>query len=540
MTQMLENEPKNVKYLTEELNKTFKDETLSVKTRKYEVSEATTFFSSVYERVRNTIDYKDEHLIKRFAIQRFLRVSLTSKTNPEDITDLLIKDLLRGRYLTDIDITDWKVEKIQKIVHKYIKAKGIIKRSNSREFQNGVWDSVLGVAASEIEKTLDPLFKPEIFVNLLGEYISAIVSKSAISDNVEDLQAHIFLACHRALVRSDISILTYHAMYMLHRDFFENPTDEVIEAFILAYPDFKKKVEKVLGSRFQDLLYLNVRRISPPIKVLEGVLERNPEMVEHILSDPRLLRDKAESYILSYYKDLKKKLNVRITRMLFYLFITKMTLALLIEAPVDLYLYGSISYIILLINTLVPVVLFYLIAKNVKTPGKANDELIFKTIDSVVYSDKFFLNEQSEKFFLKRISRSRRSSPALALVYSALYLLVYGIIFTTLTRYGFNFVSTMIFIFFVSILSYFAWNVRARAKDLEVLPSKEGLPGSILTIISLPILKVGKMLSIQVGRFNFFTLFFDLILEAPFKIIIQFFEDLIDFLKSKHEEVVQG
>ena len=90
------------------------------------------------------------------------------------------------------------------------------------------------------------------------------------------------------------------------------------------------------------------------------------------------------------------------------------------------------------------------------------------------------------------------------------------------------------------VLSYFAWNVRARAKDLEVLPSKEGLPGSILTIISLPILKVGQMLSIQVGRFNFFTLFFDLILEAPFKIIIQFFEDLIDFLKSKHEEVVQG
>ncbi len=537
---MDEKRSENVKTLVEELNKAYQEFSLSKKTRKFEVSEATTFLSAIYEKVRNTVDFKDEHLIKRFAIQRFLRVYLSSKSNKEEASELLIRDLLRGKYINDSQVTDTKYQRISGVVDKYISSKKLLNELRLSADQGGLWDFLLGIASTEIEKIIDPMYRPEVFIKLMTQYVLRTLRDSSFDLSPEQESLQVFLACHKSLVRSDFVILRYHAMTLMYPDYFNNPSSEAIKSVVSNLSNTKNYIDGIIKSRTQEQLYMQVRRLAAPFKVLEGVLEAYPEQVENILKDDVQLRIRCEEYIQSYYSDLKKKLNLRISRTLIYLFITKMLLAILIEAPVDLYFLKHINYATLAVNTFFPITLFYFIARRIRIPGQENNEKIFSVVRNIVYNDKYFLSEEEELQFKKRLVMYKTAKHWLSYAYAILYILVYGLIFYTLDKIGFNFTSIVIFIFFVSVLSFFAWNIRARCADLQMVAKKEGLLESILNIASLPILKVGQRLSVEVARFNFFTLIFDFILEAPFKLIVQSFEDIIDFMKSKHEEVVQN
>jgi hypothetical protein len=54
----------------------------------------------------------------------------------------------------------------------------------------------------------------------------------------------------------------------------------------------------------------------------------------------------------------------------------------------------------------------------------------------------------------------------------------------------------------------------------------------------MPIVSIGKFFSAQLGRLNFFTVLFDFLLEAPFKLIIEVIEEWITFVRARKEEIV--
>ncbi|MEK7595335.1 MAG: hypothetical protein AAB443_01940 [Patescibacteria group bacterium] len=537
---MDDNIAKNVNILIDELCKPPDKSLFDSKTNKIEVSSATSMVSTIYERIRNVIDFKDEHFIRRFAIQRFLRVYLSSKSNPEETSEILYKDLLRGKYINESHVSDRRAEEISQILKRYVFAKQTLNELRISDNQGTLWDFMLGVAASEIENVIDPNYKPEVFIKLMAQYILKALRGSNLDLSPEQEGIHVFIACHKALVRSDYAILRYHALRILYPQFFGVFDEQTVKAVVKSLPDTKKYVDGIIKSRTQEVLSIQVRKLAPPFKVLYGTLEKNKDRVSSILFSPPLLRDKADEFMESYYVELKKKLSLRITRTLIYLFITKMLLAILIEAPVDLYIIKHVNYISLAINTFFPVLLFFFIAKKITIPGRDNSNKIHELIHMVVYEDKLFASDLEEALFRKRLHANYKDKSWLSLVYAALYILVYGLIAVLLSKIGFNVTSIFLFYFFVSVLSFFAWNIRARSKDLQIIGKRDNVIEAILNVVALPILKVGQILSVEVARFNFFSLAFDLILEAPFKIIVQSIEDLIDFLKSKHEEVVEN
>ena len=48
---------------------------------------------------------------------------------------------------------------------------------------------------------------------------------------------------------------------------------------------------------------------------------------------------------------------------------------------------------------------------------------------------------------------------------------------------------------------------------------------------------MGQLLSRGLAKLNFLTAFFDFIIEAPFKLIIEVLEEWISFVRSKREEI---
>jgi hypothetical protein len=98
-------------------------------------------------------------------------------------------------------------------------------------------------------------------------------------------------------------------------------------------------------------------------------------------------------------------------------------------------------------------------------------------------------------------------------------------------------VSAAIFIFFLCVVSFFAFRLRLVTREYVAVPR----PDNVLTIISdffsIPILRAGRFLSETISRFNVFVFFFDFILEAPFKIFLNILEEWSAFMKEKKEQL---
>ena len=74
----------------------------------------------IYEKIRNAIDYKEEHLLRKNAIDRVLWRRLNLKFSTDNIGNSLIKELIRAGYLENNLIPASKSEEVESIINKYI------------------------------------------------------------------------------------------------------------------------------------------------------------------------------------------------------------------------------------------------------------------------------------------------------------------------------------------------------------------------------------------------------------------------------------
>src|SRR3989338_8039692 len=93
---------------------------------KLTVSQTVSFMALVYERVRNAVEFREEHLVLRAAIERILKRRLS--LNPEGLGEgeNLIRELLWARYFDNESLGGQDVAKIQLIIERYLQLKGYL------------------------------------------------------------------------------------------------------------------------------------------------------------------------------------------------------------------------------------------------------------------------------------------------------------------------------------------------------------------------------------------------------------------------------
>jgi len=102
---------------------------------------------------------------------------------------------------------------------------------------------------------------------------------------------------------------------------------------------------------------------------------------------------------------------------------------------------------------------------------------------------------------------------------------------------GFSFVSMVVFGFFLSVVTFFAYRIRQSALVYTFRPRTDTRL-SIGEALVLPMVAVGGAVSREVARLNFLAFVFDFALEMPFKTILRFFDGWAHFLSTKQDEVV--
>ena len=72
---------------------------------------------------------------------------------------------------------------------------------------------------------------------------------------------------------------------------------------------------------------------------------------------------------------------------------------------------------------------------------------------------------------------------------------------------------------------------------MELTGRKEGFLRSLLELLALPIVSVGRWLVTKFERLNVVAVFMDFVIELPLKMILKFFDSFSVVLKEKKDEI---
>jgi hypothetical protein len=123
------------------------------------------------------------------------------------------------------------------------------------------------------------------------------------------------------------------------------------------------------------------------------------------------------------------------------------------------------------------------------------------------------------------------------LIYLITFLVPFVLIIYFLKKINFSILSILLFLAFLSIVSFFGVRIRKSARELVILKKREKIIGELFDFVTLPFIRLGRWLSLNFSKINIFIFIFDFLIEAPLKIILQAIEEWLAFFKEKKEDI---
>tara|TARA_B100001964_G_scaffold112157_1_gene125121 strand:+ start:453 stop:2054 length:1602 start_codon:yes stop_codon:yes gene_type:complete len=503
---------------------------------KIEVNEITGQVSAFYEKLRNSVDFKEVHLLRRFAIERNLKRRLLLETLKPNIARSLIEDMIRSRYLKNNTVPDNKVHLLERVIAKYNKLYTILNNIYHGKERQNYFNWLVGIEACEIDMLFNPENIEDSVVEAMYQVTKTRIKFKGAEVDIREKDIQLYISIHKSLVKSDDPIISYHLLN-LYFPYWHNSDDSLIKMLGSNFPSIYNTIQNHLRHPYQQKLFNSLKEPVITFKILyELILVKGLEL-EELLANPELLEAEAKILLNNKYKLIRKKITASSMRAIVYIFLTKVILAIILEIPYELYILKGVNYINLIINIVFPPILMFIIALTIIPPSKENTKKILENLHDLIYNKK-------EDSILCKLKAKYRSGLGFKIfyniLYTALYIFVFGAVIKLLQSLEFNIVSGGLFILFLTAVSFFASRIRNTAKEYKAVQKKEGPFSFLINFFSLPIVAVGHWLSIKFKKINIFTFIMDFIIEAPFKMFIAGFEDWLDFMKEKKEDIYRN
>lgn len=504
----------------------------SLEGSRFAVSRTVSLIAVLYEKARNAVEFRAEHLIRRAAIERIMKRRILLNGGSTDIADSLITELLWARYIDSSLVDDAKVSHIQRIIDRYIYLKRHTFDTSAKP--KGIpWDTIVGLAASEIEEAIVSAKKRRALTDFFYQSIRPKIHITSEDEKFVNMQTYI--AVERAYDQADDPLILYHVMDMIAPDWFTLDANDVPQHVNTFFTNIAL-VQTNLSNPVNEPLYRYVRKQTAPFLLIRDFFLDNEANARSIIEAGDQFEMKLSELSARRYQEIGAKVRRAIVRSIIYIFLTKMIFALALEAPFDYFISRKVAYIPLAINTVFPPVLLFLVAGFISVPGQENTQRLIDRVKKIVYRfDE--LREEKDLFTSRQRVRRPLLTAAFSIVYLGTFLLSFGVMSLILSRLHFNVASQVIFFFFVTLVSFFAYRIRQSAKEYEVV-DRQGFLGPVVDFFFLPVLRVGHVLSREIAKLNVFIFIFDFILEAPLKVIFELVEEWIRFIRTKKEEII--
>ena len=497
------------------------------------VSETVSAAASVYETVRNALEYDEEHLLRRNAIRRILKRRMIDVPSSE-MAQKLIRELIWARYLPNGKVPSRMVEKVGAILEKY-KFLFLTLEPESKDGQRA-YDWLLDVLSVEIEYSLGPPCIDEALASFAYQELKKRVDWQTQTLPAEDRDLQLYIAIHRSVLRSNQATLRYRILTLYYNTWRKaGAGDHVVKEIAMNLIKVIDSVERQIQHPAQDEMYRFIRRHAIVFHVLSDIARDNPESLAGALQggDVTSIDSAITKAAEARYSTFRTKLGRTVVRAALLLLLTKSILAVLLELPYEIFVLRTTDYLPLAVNILFPPLLLMLIGLSVRIPRKKNTERILEELHAI-----FGVGDEFSLIFKRKRPWGRG---ALWWIFNTLYLailiLTIVVITTVLSSFEFNALSIFFFIFFLSLVAYFGLRIRNTRRELVIIDASRGFLGTLADMLFLPIIRSGRWVALRAPRVNIFLFFFDFIIEAPFKAAIDIVESWLAFLREKQEEI---
>ena len=392
----------------------------------------------------------------------------------------------------------------------------------------GEW--LLDLAGCEIEESLVFNPYPQLLINFVSGSMQSRIKIFGVEDErVRDIQ--VYIATERVFAKNSEIFIAYHLLKAMIPGWFGKKSDDVA-GFFPTLLSTKKEIDRDLAYPLAPDIRREVTKVIAPFNVIREMVVRNPENFEKNVADKEAFGILAKETLEELYKENRGRLMRASTRSIIYIFLTKMIFGLSLELPFDIFV-GKTNYIALGINLIFPPTLMFLLNAGIRIPGDENTKKILEKVDEYLYGEGVprvaeIGKRQKAKSVFERIFLA---------IYSILFVGVFVFVIWLLNLLHFNPVSQAIFLFFLCVVSFFAYRVRSISHDYVYQEERAGFFSSLIDFLFLPVVKVGQWLSVQISRLNLLGFIFDFIIEAPLKAFLEVIEEWVRFVRVKKEEI---
>ncbi|PWB38972.1 MAG: hypothetical protein C3F02_01015 [Parcubacteria group bacterium] len=501
---------------------------------KIEVDEINSHLTSFYEKMRNSVDFKDIHLLRRFAIERNLKRRFILEALRPQIAKGLIEDMIRSNYIPNKELPESTIWQVEQIIAKYNQLYDLMNDLYHGDHIQDYFDWLIGVEACEIDMALKPESIEDAVIEAMYQVTKQRIKLKGGDDlTIQEKNIQVYIAIHKSLVKSDDTIISYHLLN-LYFDSWLYADEQTIRTVAVKLPAIYHSVQRRLRHPYQRKILDSIKEPVVTFKILYELILAKGEGIDELLTNPDLLESEAKSLIHQRYSSIRKKISSASVRAILYIFLTKVLIAFVLELPYELYLIQHLNYLNLIINVSFPPILMFLVTLSVVPPSEANTKKILENLNNLVYG------QYSQSILCQLKSKYRQTSGFQIFyyfMYSLLYILVFGVIIYFLRLLNFNIISGGIFIIFLSAVSFFALRIRHSAHEYLVIQKKEGLLSTVMNFFSLPVIGLGLWMSRRFKKINIFAFIMDYVVEVPLKLLFSAIEHWLGFMREKKEEV---
>lgn len=501
---------------------------------KIEIGESISKLAFFYEKIRNAIDYKEEHLLRKNAILRILKRRFIPGVDTKEIAEPLIKELILGGYVKNRSLPESKIQEVNLIIDKFASLINRVYFIHNRKSKKNIFNWLICLCACEIEEHLAFQATEHALINFMYHTLNEriIFKGSNAHTNIRDIQ--IYIAILKNLVRFDADMISYNIFKYYYQEWHTLSAPQ-LENIALHIFKIKFKIElqqeHVLGEQINKV----VRKYIPIFSVLRDVITKNYTEAFDLIQNPTKLEKAIKEACKEKYKEVRTKLKRTSVRSIIYIFLTKMMVALILEIPYELFIANEkLNYLPLGINVIFHPMLLFIIALIIRVPSDENTKKISDNIKDIIYD---YPGKNIKHFIRPPIVRGWFISGLFQFLYTIAFVTTFGGIIFVLYVLHFNIIGMILFILFLSLVTFFGLKVRQAATELLVSDKKPGIFSLIINFFAVPIIRAGRWMSVKFSKINFFVFFFDFIIEAPFKLLVDVFEDWSTYIREKKEEI---
>jgi hypothetical protein len=381
----------------------------SEESSKIVVSAMVSKLSFVYEKIRNAVDYDDDHLLRKNAIKRIFKrqiliEGIVKDLKSHDLAVHLLTELIQAGYLENNSVPESKILDVSNILDKYIKLKNYCfkkenlifsfygkKRRNKRrtsKAQKILLNWILSLAAAEIEGDLT---RERVRDEIVTDMFDILKSNIALPNNLpyeKDLDIQIYLGIARNYLSFDDDLLNFILFKYYNKNWSkikDSEIEEVADKIDVLHLASLNQLNHPLSRQLDKI----IKNYSLYFSVLQEVVEENPiKVYDQALNNYKSFINIVKEACKRRYKKIKNKLWRSGIRSIIYIFLTKSIFVFLIEIPAVKWFGEEINPFSLAINVSFPAFLLFIMILFTWAPAKENTKKIIGGIEEIVYNEK--------------------------------------------------------------------------------------------------------------------------------------------------------